>query len=303
MITLYTGSVGSGKSYHATALGIEWINRKKYVIANYPLKFKDNKKGREQSKRWIFNDEITVEWLMAMSIEHGWFGKESQCLLEIDEAGIIFNSRDWQSQGQHRKNWIKFLSQSRKFGYDIVFVCQADRMIDKQIRGLVEYEVKHLKANNSMMMSFLSIFKVTLFMYVYRWYQTRLKSNLRLAVYQPWIGNRYDTMRTFNMDDLIKYLESLYEGKVIPSNVAVFISAQRDTLEAKLAADKAMQDKPEQATDTRVTREGPSGEGTGSPGIRRRSRLPWHRLTHGNAATIDEQPAINDDEEEMANEG
>lgn len=271
MISLYTGSVGSGKSYHGTALGIEWINRGKHVIANYPLKFRDTKRGRSQSKRWIFKDDITVEWLMAMSIEHGWFGKESQCLLQIDEAGIIFNSRDWQTQADQRKRWIKFLSQSRKFGYDIVFICQADRMIDKQIRGLVEYEVKHLKANNSFFMSFLSLFKVTLFLYVYRWYQTKLKSNLRMEFYKPWIANRYDTMRTFNLDELINYLEGLYEGKIIPANVAMFISLQRDELEARIAA-KAME---EQLADTMggVTREGPSGEGTESSRHRFRTLL------------------------------
>lgn len=231
MITLYTGSVGSGKSYHGCEIGIEWLGRKKHVIANFPLKF--SKKQEKQKQLWIFNDEITVEYLMAKSIEMGWYGKESRCLVLIDEAGIIFNSRDWNSKGSERMNWIKFLSQSRKFGYDFIFICQADRMIDKQIRGLVEYEVKHLKANNSFFLSFLSMFKVTLFLYVYRWYQTRLKANLRMSVYKPWIANRYDTMRTFNLDELINYMEKLYEGKIIPSNVASFISVQKEELEKK----------------------------------------------------------------------
>lgn len=234
MITLYTGSVGSGKSYHSVEIGWESINKRKHVIANYPLKFKNTKREKKLSERWIYQDEITPEWLIAKSIENGWYGKESQCLVIIDEAGIIFNSRDWQSKGSERMKWIKFLSQSRKFGYDFIFVCQADRMIDKQIRGLVEYEVKHLKANNSFFFQFLSIFRVTMFLYVYRWYQTRLKSNLRISVYKSWVANRYDTMRTFNLDDLVNYLKKLYEGKVIPAQVAAFIDAQRDDLDKHL---------------------------------------------------------------------
>lgn len=262
MITLYTGSVGSGKSFHGVEIGWDWINRKKHVIANFPLIFKKSKREQAKKTRWTFNDEITVEWLMAKSIENGWYGKESQCAVIIDEAGIIFNSRDWQSKGSERMKWIKFLSQSRKFGYDFIFICQADRMIDKQIRGLVEYEVKHLKANNSFFMGFLSIFKVTLFLYVYKWYQTKLKSNLRFSFYKPWLAKRYDTFRTFNLDELVDYLEGLYEGKVIPANVAVFIDAQRKELEARLAERKTDEANKAQVAD-RGTGKGPSGKGTG----------------------------------------
>lgn len=267
MITLYTGSVGSGKSFHGVEIGWEWVGRGKSVIANFPLIFKATKREQLKAKRWTFQDEITVEWLMAKSIENGWYGKESQCIVIIDEAGIIFNSRDWQTKGGERMKWIKFLSQSRKFGYDFIFICQADRMIDKQIRGLVEYEVKHLKANNSFFLGFLSMFKFTLFLYVYRWYQTRLKSNLRISYYKPWLAKRYDTFRTFNLDELIDYLEKLYEGKIIPSNIAVFIDAQRQELDKRLA-EKREQEEKEKAAEARGPGRDPQG---GDRGPRSRS--------------------------------
>lgn len=259
MITLYTGSVGSGKSFHGVELGWDWISRKKNVIANFPLIFKNTKREQAKAERWTFQDEITVEWLMAKSIENGWYGKESQCCVIIDEAGIIFNSRDWQSKGSERMKWIKFLSQSRKFGYDFIFICQADRMIDKQIRGLVEYEVKHLKANNSFFLGFLSLFKFTLFLYVYRWYQTRLKSNLRFSYYKPWLAKRYDTFRTFNLDELIDYLEKLYEGKIIPSNIAVFIDAQRQELDKRLAEKREREQEKKLFADDRSPGRDPQG--------------------------------------------
>lgn len=44
--------------------------------------------------------------------------------------------------------WIKFFTQHRKLGYNFIVISQSDRMIDKQIRSLFEYEIKHRKVNN-----------------------------------------------------------------------------------------------------------------------------------------------------------
>lgn len=242
MISMYTGSVGSGKSFHALDVALKIIKEKRYgqyryCIANYPLipavekkwwrflpqktREKKIKEMKEMDERWIYRDEISVEFLIAESIKRGWYGKESMCMVEIDEAGIIFNSRDWNTKAHDRTKWIKFLALSRKFGYDFIFVAQADRMIDKQIRGLCEYEVKHLKANNSFFMSFLNVFKITLFMYVYQWYVTKMRGDLRFGLFKSKVADRYDTMRVFNFDDLIGSIKALYEGKIIPAPVAL----------------------------------------------------------------------------------
>lgn len=240
MISLYTGSVGSGKSFHALELGLQWIKTKKYVIANFPIKppkryiNKWHKKKWDQLlERWIYKEDIDVEYLMAESFEKGWFGKESSCLVLIDEAGIMFNSRDWQHDRLGRTKWIKFLSQSRKFGFDFIFVCQMDRMIDRQIRGLVEYEVKHRKANNSVFFKWLSMFRITLFMYVYKWYQTNLKGSLRMSIYRPGIAARYDTMKIFNLEEMIVAMQQVYQGKIVPAAVAAQLSVWKDEIEAK----------------------------------------------------------------------
>lgn len=238
---MYTGSVGSGKSYHALELGLRVTGEKKNgqyrrVIANFPIipkksnfgtqkmKEKKDEKFKERFDRWIYIDEITPDFLMAQSIINGWYGKESMCLVVIDEAGIIFNARDWQSKGDVRNKWIKFLALSRKFGYDFIFVAQSDRMIDRQIRNMCEYDVKHLKANNSFFLSWLSLFKITLFMYSYNWYHTKLKANLRTALFRNKIGARYDTMRIFDFEELVASVKALYDGKVIPAPVAAQIA-------------------------------------------------------------------------------
>lgn len=239
MLSLYSGTVGSGKSYHALELGLQWIKKGKNVIANFPIKKPNCKTKFGQKKwdtlvdRWDYREEITVEYLMSLSFEKGWYGHESKCLVIIDEAGVIFNSRDWQHERGSRMKWIQFLSQSRKFGYDFIFIAQMDRMIDRQIRGLFEYEVKHMKANNSFFFRWLSIFRISLFLYIYKWYQTKLKGSMRFSLYRPWVANKYDTMKIFNLEELIEAMQKVYEGKVIPATIASQMQIWKTELEEK----------------------------------------------------------------------
>lgn len=237
MISIYSGTVGSSKSYHATHLGLQWLDGGRHVVANFPILPPRNmhtKRQRERwerkSKRWHFYDAITIQILIALSIENGWFGKESQCLVLIDEAGVLFNSRDWQTEAKTRTAWIKFLSQSRKFGFDLVFVAQSDKMIDKQIRGLVEYDVRHFKLNNSFFLGWLSLFKISIFMYNYKWYQTKLNGNKRFAIYNKSVANRYDTMRTFNLEELAEQIEKLYEGAIVPAPVLAQLTVWKQNI-------------------------------------------------------------------------
>jgi zona occludens toxin len=223
MIEIYTGFVGSGKSYHATKRGVQIADAplgEGWVIANFPIKDKvrfvakipfvrNFIKKKTVKPRWIFrqNDELTVDFLIKTSYEKGWYGKESQCLLIIDEAGVLFNARDWNVKPDERKNWIKFLAQSRKFGYDVVFISQDVRMIDRQIRSLAEYEVQHKKMNN---WSFFKLFPVTVFACVSFWNGVKnVRGGLEMCVYRKSVAERYDTMALF---DFAEKLDGSGEG-------------------------------------------------------------------------------------------
>lgn len=212
MIELYTGFVGSGKSYHATRRGCIIADApagNRWVVANFPIKPKKKfvakvpyfgKKVKEpfNKPRWIYkdNDELTVDFLIQTSHEKGFYGKEGSALLIIDEAGIMFNSRDWNVKPEERKGWIKFLAQSRKFGYDVVFVVQDVRMIDRQIRSLAEYEVQHKKLNN---WAFFKLMPVTLFACVSFWNGLRnVRGSLEMVTYSKKVADRYDTMALFD---------------------------------------------------------------------------------------------------------
>lgn len=224
MIELYLGSVGSGKTYHAVQRGLYNISGipDKYTIANFPIKidfdtrdykwwqpvrkirqYLHNKKMEIHKRRWIYldNDEMTVDKLIEISIKYKFIGKESSALLIIDEAGIKFNSRDWNIKPNERKKWIKFFSQCRKFGYDVVLVAQDERMIDRQIRAAAEYKVMHRMANR---FSFFKLLPFKLFFYVYFWNGGNFRGKLELAMLNKKVANRYDTMRLFDVDNIIR---------------------------------------------------------------------------------------------------
>lgn len=218
MIALFTGSVGSGKSYHALLEGLKKCNAipLRYVIANFPIQ----KCNRKEQERWYFYEEISPEFLISFSLEHGFYGKEGNCLLIIDEAGCIFNSRDWQVKAKERTKWVKFFSQSRKFGYDVILVAQSDRMIDRQIRDLAEYEVRHFSMRRYWFLSWLPL---RLHCAVWHWYHTRIRGTVDPFIVRKKVYSKYDTMRIFNIDDMEKSIRAIYEGKVIPAQVARFL--------------------------------------------------------------------------------
>jgi len=206
-IEVHTGFVGSGKSYAATKLGINIADAKfgkRYVIANFPISDKSTmfakyrKKKKTVPTRWIYKDNqsLTVDYLVKKSIEMKWNEKEGSCLVIFDEASIPFNTRSWNSAD--RLDWIKFLTQSRKFGYDFIFITQDSRMIDKQIKSLCEYEVQYKKLNNTFGFAWLSLFRITLFAAVKYWNGMKYtKGQLRIYKYSKRVANRYDTLNLF----------------------------------------------------------------------------------------------------------
>lgn len=195
-ISLYTGTPGSGKSYNAIYQILWALRLNKMVIANFPIKFtaKEIKRGYDQRFFYLSNEQITVEGLVVFAIEHGMIErkKESQCLVVIDEAGGRFNCRE--SLKTDRAEWIDFFSQYRKLGYYFILVAQNDRMIDKQIRGFVEYEVIHRKVNR---FGPFRILPITLFIAVEKWYVVKQKVGAEFILFRKRISEHYDTYAMF----------------------------------------------------------------------------------------------------------
>lgn len=150
MITLYSGTPGSGKSLKAAERIYNIMKyQKRLVIANFAI---DQTIFKNTKSEYIYldNSKITPEKLQAESVR--WFNgeghrfKEGAILLILDECQLIFNAREWQQAG--RAQWLSFFTQHRKMGIDIILIAQFDRMIDRQIRSLIEYEYIHRKCSN-----------------------------------------------------------------------------------------------------------------------------------------------------------
>jgi zona occludens toxin len=190
---IFTGTLGSGKSYHALCLGLEKVRAKRenIVVANFPIVAKNDK----EKKRWFYQENLTVDFLIKKSFSEGIYGKEGRGLVIIDEAPLMFNSRDSFMQSKERREWIKFFSLSRRFGYDIILISQDLRMIDRQIRTMAEYEVKHVCANRY---GWLSWIPIKTFFYVWFWSGGKFKGGLQVGFLLPWVARRYDTMKQFS---------------------------------------------------------------------------------------------------------
>lgn len=163
MITFYSGTPGSGKSLHV-ARDIYWFLRTGgCVIANFDInretfRIRDKKDPKIIKKNinkgtFLYVPNHMLNPTLLTNYARAFFKrdsqgriKEGQCKLIIDECQLMFNARSWNMSG--REQWCSFFTQHRKFGFDIILISQFDRLVDRQIRSLIEYEVKHRKLNN-----------------------------------------------------------------------------------------------------------------------------------------------------------
>lgn len=147
-IYLYSGTPGSGKSLHSAKDIIGWFNKGLPVITNFDVDLSPYPKAIHAC---VDDFDLTPDYLAEFS--RNFFGDrkvtkkdEDTILLVIDECQLMFNSREYQKKD--RKVWIKFFTQHRKFGYRVILIAQMDKMLDKQIRGVIEYEFIHRKLSN-----------------------------------------------------------------------------------------------------------------------------------------------------------
>ncbi|OPY59655.1 MAG: Zonular occludens toxin (Zot) [Pelotomaculum sp. PtaU1.Bin035] len=215
MIVLYSGTPGSGKSYHAVALVLRTLGWGRLVIANFALTFteKQLKKGYDKRFYYMENEQININNLVEFALEHEMIEKkkESQCLVVIDEAGGRFNCREYGVKD--RREWIDFFSQHRKLGFDFILVAQNDRMLDRQIRGYIETEKKHRKCNN---FGPFALLPFPFFVAVEYWYTAKLRVASEFMIFRKKIAEQYDSMKMFNgftlSAELLKRIEAKRTG-------------------------------------------------------------------------------------------
>lgn len=150
-ISVYTGTTGSGKSLHAASEIRFQLNRPHPhpVIANFDINSSVVK--RYDLFTYRPNEKLTAEWLKRYATDF-WQApdappfREDYITLVVDEAQLLYNSRLWTAKD--RMSYISFLSQSRKYGYNVILIAQSAKMIDNQFRMLVDFEVNHRKLSS-----------------------------------------------------------------------------------------------------------------------------------------------------------
>lgn len=198
-IYLYSGTPGSGKSYHA-AMDI-WAQLRKSgrgLITNFSLNGRCLKNAKCRY-HYVDNSDLTVRYLEDYAATYHVPGVEGQTLVIIDEAQVLFNSRSFADKD--RQGWCKFFSQHRKYGFTFVLIAQFDRMLDRQIRCLLEYEVVHRKLNNygfgGVVLSLLTGFGIW-FIAIEYWYGgNNLKLRSYMIHFRKKIASIYDSFATF----------------------------------------------------------------------------------------------------------
>ena len=203
MITFYSGTPGSGKSYHAAYDIWFGLRHKKNFICNFPVNLNNVSKSLFGSRKlarfdYVTNQQLTVAYLKNYAKKYHSGKKEGETTVVIDEAGIIFNSRCWNAVS--RFEWIEFLALHRHYGFNFILISQNDRMIDRQIRGFVEYEIKHRKINNYKLFgAVLGLLSGgSLFICIKYWYAVREKVDSEMMRYRKRVAAIYDTMMLFD---------------------------------------------------------------------------------------------------------
>lgn len=199
MIYLYSGTPGSGKSLHMAREILIWLKlKRKSVIANFDINYDivdKKKKGNKGKFTYIANKNLTVSALVEYAKKYHIKGKERQTLLCIDECQTHFNPREFNRKD--RLDWNNFFSQHRKLGFEVILTTQTDRLIDRQIRSLIEYEVKHRKVNNFKIGKLLPF---PCFCAITYWYGVRERLGSEFFTYSKKLSNLYDSYKMFEED-------------------------------------------------------------------------------------------------------
>lgn len=140
---------------------LTWLGWKKTMLTSkFGWKFKKyNRKPDSEDHFFCWeNNEMTIDRLKEFCEEHHKYTTmtvdgveqrryyEGQTYVVIDECQILFNCRDFGDKG--RREWCQFFSQHRHYGFDFILLCQHERMLDRQIRYLIEIYVDHRNAKN-----------------------------------------------------------------------------------------------------------------------------------------------------------
>lgn len=202
MIELYSGTPGSGKSVHlAKEIRSRLKTSRCVIIGNFYIDAVSIKK-KKGIYLMVENYRLTPERLLSFARKYTKYKKrrlrEGEILLIIDEAQLLFNAREWQSLG--RKGWLSFFTQHRHYGYDVILAAQFDRMLDRNVRCLIEYDNIHRKVSRAGNIGLVVglLFGGNLFICIRQWYPIHEKTDSHFFLGTKTLYALYDSYSHFD---------------------------------------------------------------------------------------------------------
>lgn len=237
MIHFFTGTPGSGKSLHMAMLMDKQLRKGKNVIANFEInertykRFNEKHPGKLGQFIYVSNTELLTNAYKPLykgnrktdppkdcfSYIDGLYGYaqnfhkrnsrgqiiEGQTLLVLDECQDLFNPRSWNRKD--RLKWCSFFREHRKYGFEVYLISQDDKIVDKQIRAILQYEYVHRCINNyklsGKILGFITGGK--LFVYIKKMYGIRSKEakvKSKFFTGQMKYYEFYDSYKTFGQE-------------------------------------------------------------------------------------------------------
>lgn len=117
-----TGKLGSGKSLVSVGRIFDYLRQGKPVASNLNLDLLKLFNPRCKFNYVRLPDFPTVRDFHAIGKGTESYDEKNNGLIVLDECGVFFNSRDWQTA--ERQDVIKWLLHSRKLGWDVLLIVQ-----------------------------------------------------------------------------------------------------------------------------------------------------------------------------------
>jgi zona occludens toxin (predicted ATPase) len=147
MITAFTGTPGSGKSYDAVRKIIDNLRQGRVVYTN--IRGMDSPECFEMIKLVArlsdYGLALHLRFLSDEESREFWLHVPPGSLIVLDEVQNIFNARDWQSKANVQFN--AWASTHRHHGYDVILITQSIMRLDTAVRALVEWTYVYRKIN------------------------------------------------------------------------------------------------------------------------------------------------------------
>lgn len=202
MISLYCGTPGSGKSLHSAMVVRADLKYYRPVIGTFHINenalFKNSKYSYTYKSIYELEPKFLVDFAKKNLKKKG--NPEGSFLLVIDECQRIFNPREWGRKD--RTEWITFFAEHRHLGYDVILVSQNDRMLDRQIRSLIEYSYIHRKVSQFGFAGKILGLIMGQFVFVKMWYPLKEKIGADFFRGDKKLYSFYDSFEDFSAPEV-----------------------------------------------------------------------------------------------------